>query len=360
MTSLQSILTHNLKKSQSSAPASVPAETQAVHTQQSTRDRANWLQSLFPAEPQEILKNFANLFSSEKDMQDKALRLKREGKDIRGEVADWSYVNSKHQSLRSKKPVEEPPAPHNEAWKREGYGQQRGSRRARRGRGGRYGRGQWTDSHREEMGKGLPSGDIDLQARPNELKQAVETVAEIHKELLPIAELPMQKVPIPSPSQTLALPEVEPLLPPQEPVQPAQVPIPSQPENTELTPPFRQSNKPIDGHKPFTQKKWVKKVPASQAPPPCIPSELPPVDSHSSLAKVVESKTTNKSQPSAKHQGREVALQAAIAGVDIGVQTEAALIWREGIPCVLVPIAAIEGETMQVTMLGNPQGLFHS
>jgi hypothetical protein len=108
MTSLQSILTHNLKKAQSSAPASVLPETQAVHTQQSTKDRVSWLQSLFPAEPQEILRNFANTFSSEKDMQDKALQLKREGKDIHGEVADWSFVNSKHQSLRNRKQVEEP------------------------------------------------------------------------------------------------------------------------------------------------------------------------------------------------------------------------------------------------------------
>jgi hypothetical protein len=173
----------------------------------------------------------------------------------------------------------------------------------------------------------------------------------------------MQEAPLPNPPQALALPKVEPLLPPQGSVQPAQVPVPSQPENTELVQPVRQSNKPIYGYKPFTQKKWVKKVQASQAPPSHIPSELPPVESDSSLAKAAEpQKATiaNKSQQSAKHQGREVALQADIAGVDIGVQTEASLIWREGIPCVLIPISAIEGETMQVTMLGNPQGLFHS
>lgn len=353
MTSLQSILTHNLKKDQSSAPASVLPATQAVHTQQSTKDRVSWLQSLFPAEPQEILRNFANTFSSEKDMQDKALQLKREGKDIRGEVADWSFVNSKHQSLRSRKPVEEPPAPHNGAWKSEGYGQRRGgNRRAGRGRGGRFGRGQWADSRREEVEKGLPSGDIGLQVRPSEPKQALETEPETHKELLPTAELPMQEAPLPNPSQALALPKIEPLLPPQGSVQPAQVPAPSQPEN---------SNKPIDGYKPFTQKKWVKKVQASQAPPSHIPSEL--VNSDSSLAKAVEAQKAtiaNKSQQPAKHQDREVALQANIAGVDIGVQTEASLIWREGIPCVLIPISAIEGETMQVAMLGNPQGLFHS
>lgn len=330
-----------------------------MHTQQSTKDRASWLQSLFPAEPQETLKNFASLFSSEKDMQDKALQLKREGKDIRGEAADWSFVDSKHQSLRSRKPVEEAPALHNEAWKREGYGQQRGgNRRAGRGRGGRYGRGQWTGSRREETEKGLPSSDTALQIQPEEAKQVLETVPETHKELLPTPKIPMQEAPAHSPPQALARPEVAaPLLPPKGSIQPAQVPTPPHPENTELAKPFPQSNKPVQGYKTFPQKKWVKKVPTSQAPPSHIPLELPPtVNSDSSLTKAVEPQKANRSQP----QGREVALQSDIAGVDIGVQTEAALIWREGIPCVLVPIPANEGETMQVAMLGNPQGFFHS
>jgi hypothetical protein len=68
----------------------------------------------------------------------------------------------------------------------------------------------------------------------------------------------------------------------------------------------------------------------------------------------------DQSDESIEHSSREVGVQTEKRGTTQSTQTEAGLIWREGIPCMLVPLAAMEGAKVPLTMLGNPARLFHS
>lgn len=388
MTSLQSIVTRSLKDRQSSAAPNAP-EAQPLRTQP-TKNRADWLRHFFPSESQETLMNFANLFASEKDMQDRALQLKREGKDVHSEVSDWSYVNSKHQSLRSRKPVEEPkseplPAPVlPERREVEQYHQERrgGTRRVRRGRGaGRYAQRQFGErrpllEHGREETKEPTFETSELPTQPVEVPLTAEPAKEaaLPKVELPTQELPKQVTAKPEPPRVEELPKVEPKA--KETVAVPELPISEKPEPVR---PVYRENKPYNQPKSFGPKKWVKKQPASNPlPPPSLPAQpshlsvpiIPhpepttllddPLKEAEAQAQKMTLELVDQSDESMEHSSREVGVQTEREGVAEGTQTEAGLIWREGIPCVLVPLASMEGVKVPLTMLGNPAGLFHS
>lgn len=386
MTSLQSIVTRSMKDRQSSATPNMP-EAQPLRTQP-TKTRADWLRHFFPSESQETLMNFANLFASEKEMQDRALQLKREGKDVHSEVSDWSYVGSKHQSLRSRKPVEEQkpePAPVQVLPERrevEYYPERRGGARSgRRGRGaGRYAQRQFGDrrpvvEHSREETK---EQTFEMSTQPIEVPIAVELAREVVPAPQPRVEMPTQELPKqvpakPEPPRVEELPKVEPKT--EATISKPDLPSPEKPEP--IRPAFRE-DKSYSQSKSFGPKKWVKKAPASNPlPPPSLPSlpqtqHLTPhpfpattvLDDSLKEAEAQAQKMTlelvDQSDESMEHSSREVGVQTERGGVAEGTQTEAGLIWREGIPCVLVPLAAMEGAKVPLTMLGNPAGLFHS
>lgn len=386
MTSLQSIATRSLKERQSSAAPANP-EAQPLRTQ-STKTRADWLRHLYPNETQETLMNFANLFASEKEMEERALQLKRENKGISSEVSDWSYVNSKHQNLRSRKPVEETkpnPAPPKFPERREGeYYQERrgGYRRMRRGRVGRYAQRQWVDrtqqEHQREEAKEpdaeiseLPSPPLDIQPKATEVVHEPVVIASPRVDI-PVQELPKQDTVKPEPPKVDSFPKVEPKV-----EKPVSVPVPEKPEPIRPVP---RETRPLNQPKSFGPKKWVKKVPASNPVPPLPSQQSPPSQVHIPIhteptpmaslddplkeaeaqAQKMTMELVDQSDESIEHSSREVGVQTESRGMTQSTQTEAGLIWREGIPCMLVPLAAMEGAKVQLTMLGNPAGLFHS
>ena len=386
MTSLQILATRSLKERQSSAAPENP-EAQPLRTQ-STKTRADWLRHFFPSEAQETLMNFANLFASEKEMEERALQLKREGRGISSEVSDWSYVNSKHQNLRSRKAVEEPkpdPAPPKLPERREGeYYQERrgGYRRMRRGRVGRYAQRQWVDRaqqehHREEAKE--PTADLaQLSSPPLDIQpKAAEIVHEpvitaLPRVDIPVQELPKQDTAKPEPPKVDSFPKVEPKV-----EKPVSV---TEPEKSEPIRPAPRETRPLSQPKSFGPKKWVKKVPASNPAPPLPSQQSPPSQVHipthpqptpiaslddplkeaEAQAQKMTMELVDQSDESIEHSSREVGVQTERRGTSESTQTEAGLIWREGIPCMLVPLAAMEGAKVQLTMLGNPAGLFHS
>lgn len=319
--------------------------------------------------------NFANLFATEKEMEDRALQLKREGRDIHADVSDWSYVNSKHQSLRSRKPVEEAKSPpvvesevtvppmRTELPERSNYIERRGGyRRAGRGRGGYYGQRHWVDrryvpANHPEKESSVETEQVSLPPAP--LDPGKDTLPPV--ETMPYIEPPMQQLP----SQEPVKPEI-----------PTPQPLPEEPVKVDIQP---ETQKPVQDppskpynrfNKQFPAKKWVKKTPVQTVPPVPEPVHIPAVEVTAGLedclkdaeaqAQKMTMELVDQSDESIEPHGREIGVQTDRLGMEFGTQTEAGLIWRDGIPCVLVPLASMDDARVQVTMLGNPAGLFRT
>ena len=383
MTSLQSILSQRQKEQSTAAvPTNIPEKRDMRRAD--TQVRAEWLKRLFPNETADTRNHFAASFETEGDMQSRALELKRMQRDLKSDVADWSYVESKHQSLKSKSKKPEEPKPPVEEEKKPSpatipppqahhFYERRGSRGYRRGFQGRGG-----------YRRNSPRSTV--QSRP----------------------LPQSEVTAEPPSMPVELPSVPPMVasepavlvsPPVAPPQPVPtVDLKTDPEPTPVqtevvTPPVVQpAAKPFAKPRPAYSggKKWVKKAaPQVSAPVQEATVETPPavvdktgVKTESSCKpmgkpddvvvhvdevslKEAEAKAHKMtldlvhSDESSEHShSKNIAVQTEFRSLTVETQTDEELIWRNGIPCMLVPLSAVPGYAMQVGVLGNPGKLF--